>query len=87
MHSKSRREIQAEDRAKPVQPGSRKLESVVNLLNTGADDYLGRPFALGELLARIKALVRRGQRSRYADFGGVRFGIEYSLRDSPLKAL
>jgi DNA-binding response OmpR family regulator len=45
------------------------------------------PFDLGELLARIKALVPRGQRSRYADFGGVRFGIEYSLRDSPLKAL
>jgi DNA-binding response OmpR family regulator len=29
-------------------------------LDTGADDYLGKPFNLDELLARIRALVRRG---------------------------
>jgi two-component system response regulator PhoP len=34
-------------------------ESIVNLLNAGADDYLSKPFDLGELLARIKALIRR----------------------------
>jgi DNA-binding response OmpR family regulator len=36
-------------------------ESVIELLNLGADDYLGKPFDLGELLARVKALVRRGK--------------------------
>jgi DNA-binding response OmpR family regulator len=36
-------------------------DSVVSLLNSGADDYLGKPFDLGELLARIKALIRRAQ--------------------------
>jgi two-component system response regulator PhoP len=36
-------------------------ESIVALLNSGADDYLTKPFDLGELLARIKALVRRGK--------------------------
>ncbi len=36
-------------------------EHVVKLLNAGADDYLGKPFDLGELLARIKALVRRAK--------------------------
>lgn len=36
-------------------------ESVVDMLNLGADDYLGKPFDLGELLARVKALVRRGK--------------------------
>ena len=36
-------------------------ESVIQMLNLGADDYLAKPFDLGELLARIKALVRRGK--------------------------
>ncbi len=36
-------------------------ESIVALLNTGADDYVAKPFDLGELLARCKALVRRGK--------------------------
>jgi DNA-binding response OmpR family regulator len=36
-------------------------ESTVELLNAGADDYLSKPFDLGELLARIKALIRRGK--------------------------
>jgi DNA-binding response OmpR family regulator len=36
-------------------------DSVVALLNAGADDYLTKPFDLGELLARAKALVRRGK--------------------------
>lgn len=35
--------------------------SVVELLNAGADDYLSKPFDLGELLARVKALIRRGK--------------------------
>jgi DNA-binding response OmpR family regulator len=36
-------------------------ESIVELLNAGADDYLSKPFDLGELLARVKALIRRGK--------------------------
>lgn len=39
-------------------------EWVVRLLNAGADDYLAKPFDLGELLARAKALVRRGKGQR-----------------------
>lgn len=36
-------------------------ESVVALLNAGADDYLSKPFDLGEFFARVKALIRRGK--------------------------
>jgi len=34
---------------------------VIALLNAGADDYLSKPFDLGELLARVKALIRRAK--------------------------
>ncbi|HZY62582.1 MAG TPA: response regulator transcription factor [Edaphobacter sp.] len=36
-------------------------DSIVSLLNAGADDYLSKPFDLGELIARAKALIRRGK--------------------------
>jgi DNA-binding response OmpR family regulator len=36
-------------------------ESVITLLNAGADDYVTKPFDLGELIARSKALIRRGK--------------------------
>lgn len=33
-------------------------------LDGGADDYLGKPFAFGELTARLRALLRRGETAR-----------------------
>jgi DNA-binding response OmpR family regulator len=36
------------------------IEDVVHGLDAGADDYLTKPFAFAELLARLRALVRRG---------------------------
>jgi two-component system OmpR family response regulator len=33
-------------------------------LDVGADDYLTKPFAFAELLARLRALMRRGKRER-----------------------
>ncbi|HXJ83993.1 MAG TPA: response regulator transcription factor [Candidatus Methylomirabilis sp.] len=40
------------------------LEDRVRGLNTGADDYLAKPFAFAELLARIHALLRRSEFTR-----------------------
>ena len=37
------------------------VEDKVTGLNKGADDYLTKPFAFSELLARIRSLLRRGQ--------------------------
>ena len=37
------------------------LEDRVIGLDTGADDYLVKPFAFAELLARLRAVVRRGR--------------------------
>ena len=40
-----------------------KIEDRVTGLNAGADDYLVKPFAFTELLARVRALLRRPQES------------------------
>ncbi len=40
---------------------SGEVDRIVGL-DSGADDYVVKPFALGELLARLRAVSRRGQR-------------------------
>ncbi|MDW7710111.1 MAG: response regulator transcription factor [Deferrisomatales bacterium] len=41
-----------------------RLDDKVRGLDLGADDYLTKPFAFSELLARVRALLRRGKPSR-----------------------
>ncbi len=41
--------------------GMNSVEDTVKGLELGADDYLRKPFAFEELVARIRALLRRGQ--------------------------
>lgn len=36
-----------------------EIEDMVNGLDAGADDYLPKPFAATELLARVRAMLRR----------------------------
>jgi two-component system, OmpR family, response regulator len=50
------------------------LAARVRGLDSGADDYLAKPFSFDELFARLRALIRRGALERPAQlrFGGLR---------------
>jgi heavy metal response regulator len=43
------------------------VDDIVAGLDSGSDDYLTKPFAFAELLARVRALVRRGTQERGAE--------------------
>ena len=51
--------------------GEKGTEERARLLDQGADDYLEKPFGRSELLARIRALLRRGARASRAPAGRV----------------
>lgn len=54
------------------------IEDKVEGLDLGADDYLIKPFALTELLARIRALIRRNQGTAYnhISYGAITIDIK-----------
>ena len=65
------------------------LKQKVEGLNLGADDYLGKPFDLEEVAARLRTLVRRrhGVTARLISHGAVSFSPENRtvlLKDSPV---
>jgi len=59
------RELREAKRATPVLVLSARgdVKDRVKGLDLGADDYLAKPFALDELRARVRALLRRGSES------------------------
>jgi two-component system, OmpR family, response regulator len=62
------RELRASGRWAPVLmlTARASVPDRVHGLDSGADDYLVKPFSFGELLARVRALTRRGTRPRPA---------------------
>jgi DNA-binding response OmpR family regulator len=56
------RSIRKQGNATPVLllTAKSEAEDKINGLDTGADDYLTKPFVSGELLARLRAITRRG---------------------------
>lgn len=67
-----------------------ELDDRLRGLNLGADDYLVKPFALSELVARIETILRRSQRAahRIMSVGDLRYDLdtlEVSRAGQPLK--
>lgn len=63
------KELRAQKRSTPVLMLTAKdtVEDIVAGLDSGSDDYLTKPFAFAELLARVRALLRRSEMDRGAE--------------------
>jgi heavy metal response regulator len=74
------RELRGKNTMTPVLMLTAKdsVEDIVAGLDSGSDDYLTKPFAFAELLARVRALLRRSEMDRGAE---LRFG---DLRIDPV---
>jgi two-component system KDP operon response regulator KdpE len=66
---------------------ARQTESdKIHALDLGADDYLSKPFSMGELLARIRALTRRRERMAQQNHALFQFGgVEVDLSRHTVK--
>jgi len=69
------------------------IEDRVNGLNSGADDYLVKPFDINELVARLHALTRRhgtysGEKLEYGDYtlDSNSYTLEYKGKSTEIRA-
>ncbi|HWU02661.1 MAG TPA: response regulator transcription factor [Novosphingobium sp.] len=62
-------------------------EEKIAALDRGADDYVDKPFVLGELLARVRAALRRskGSSTPAERFDGGELSMDYATREVKLR--
>ena len=79
--------LRAKGRATPIlmlTAKSTELDRVLGL-ELGADDYLTKPFSMAELLARVKALLRRAELLRQAQKSQAQGAGSASLRNGEIE--
>jgi DNA-binding response OmpR family regulator len=58
------------------------VDDRVNGLDSGADDYLIKPFAIAELLARIRTLLRRNAEDKSSALGAGELVLDTTKREA-----
>ena len=66
-----------------------QVEDKIKGLDAGADDYLAKPFDMGELLARVRAMLRRSEEfhSNRLQFGDLTLDIENGIMSSGVNSV
>lgn len=77
------RELRAKGHTTPVIMLSARgeVEQRIEGLDAGADDYLPKPFAISELLARLRSIVRRSTRQRSVVFSVADLSFDQTTRE------
>jgi DNA-binding response OmpR family regulator len=75
------RKIRAVNRTVPILMLTARTDEVsaVKGLESGADDYVRKPFGLEELVARIQRLVEKSSKSEFMEYHSVKIGVKQRI--------